>query len=207
MVHSLLLSVCWQLRSPESFVRGQACGCVGEVCIGNRQIKGMLSSLDVSLFLSRALSRVRALSRSLSRARSLSSLPPSLSFPSIPPILPPSSSCARRSPCHTLIVLRIHGHHTSQAIPDLIALLGEPDPATQRLAASALCNLSANHDDNKRLCREAGLVDALIKLLKSTSDDAVQVLCCCCASLCDHCLDWLFDNREHLALKYKPLPL
>jgi len=24
------------LKSPESFVRGQACGCVGEVCIGER---------------------------------------------------------------------------------------------------------------------------------------------------------------------------
>ena len=31
----------------ESFVRGQACGCVGEVCIGNKQIKGMLSALNV----------------------------------------------------------------------------------------------------------------------------------------------------------------
>ena len=60
-------------------------------------------------------------------------------------------------------------------IPDLIALLGEPDPATQRLAASALCNLSANHDQNKKLCREAGLIDALIKLVKTTTDDAVQV--------------------------------
>lgn len=96
-----------QLRSPEAFVRGQACGCVGEVCIGNKQIKGMLSALNV--------------------------------------------------------------------IPDLILLLSEPDPATQRLAASALCNLSANHDENKKLSRAAGLVDALIKLLQSTSDDAVQV--------------------------------
>ena len=33
--------------SAESFVRGQACGCVGEVCIGNKQIKGMLSALNV----------------------------------------------------------------------------------------------------------------------------------------------------------------
>jgi len=47
----------------------------------------------------------------------------------------------------------------------------------QRLAASALCNLSANHDENKKLARSAGLVDALIKLLKSSTDDAVQVLC------------------------------
>ena len=45
----------------------------------------------------------------------------------------------------------------------------------QRLAASALCNLSANHDENKKLSRAAGLVDALIKLLKSSTDDAVQV--------------------------------
>ena len=45
---------------------------------------------------------------------------------------------------------------------------------TQRLAASALCNLSANHDENKSKSREAGLVDALIKLLKTSSDDAVQ---------------------------------
>eukprot|EP00286_Rhodomonas_abbreviata_P009708 CAMPEP_0181338368 /NCGR_PEP_ID=MMETSP1101-20121128/28598_1 /TAXON_ID=46948 /ORGANISM="Rhodomonas abbreviata, Strain Caron Lab Isolate" /LENGTH=535 /DNA_ID=CAMNT_0023449091 /DNA_START=165 /DNA_END=1772 /DNA_ORIENTATION=- len=36
-----------QLRSPESFVRGQACGCVGEVCIGNKKIKGQLSELGV----------------------------------------------------------------------------------------------------------------------------------------------------------------
>ena len=28
-------------------MRGQACGCVGEVCIGNKQIKGVLSSLNV----------------------------------------------------------------------------------------------------------------------------------------------------------------
>ena len=28
-------------------MRGQACGCVGEVCIGNKQIKGLLSSLNV----------------------------------------------------------------------------------------------------------------------------------------------------------------
>ncbi len=60
-------------------------------------------------------------------------------------------------------------------IPDLIALLSEPDPATQRLAASALCNLSANHDENKKMCRESGLVDALIRLVKTTNDDAVQV--------------------------------
>jgi len=45
----------------------------------------------------------------------------------------------------------------------------------QRLAASALCNLSANHDENKKLSRAAGLVDALITLLQSTTDDAVQV--------------------------------
>ena len=45
---------------------------------------------------------------------------------------------------------------------------------TQRLAASALCNLSANHDENKSKSREAGLVDALIKLLKTSSDDAVR---------------------------------
>ena len=45
---------------------------------------------------------------------------------------------------------------------------------TQRLAASALCNLSANHDENKLKSREAGLVDALIKLLKTSCDDAVQ---------------------------------
>ena len=45
---------------------------------------------------------------------------------------------------------------------------------TQRLAASALCNLSANHDENKSKSREAGLVDALIKLLKTSSDNAVR---------------------------------
>ena len=28
-------------------MRGQACGCVGEVCIGNKEIKGMLSALNV----------------------------------------------------------------------------------------------------------------------------------------------------------------
>ncbi len=33
--------------SAESFVRGQACGCIGEVCIGNKQIKGMLASINV----------------------------------------------------------------------------------------------------------------------------------------------------------------
>lgn len=95
-----------QLRSPESFVRGQACGCVGEVCIGNKKIKGQLSELGV--------------------------------------------------------------------IPALMELLKETEPATQRLAASALCNLSANHDENKKLSREAGLLDALVALLKSTSDEAVQ---------------------------------
>jgi hypothetical protein len=42
-----------------------------------------------------------------------------------------------------------------QVIPILIALLDENDPATQRLGASALCNLAANHDENKQKCREA----------------------------------------------------
>jgi len=95
-----------QLKSPESFVRGQACGCVGEVCIGIKHIKGQLSRLG--------------------------------------------------------------------AIPSLISLLDEPEHATQRLAASALCNLLANHDDNKRLARENGLLEAFAKLLKSTRDEAVQ---------------------------------
>ena len=45
----------------------------------------------------------------------------------------------------------------------------------QRLAASALCNLSANHDENKKMSRAAGLVDALIKLLMTSTDDTVQV--------------------------------
>ena len=47
--------------------------------------------------------------------------------------------------------------------------------SVQRLAASALCNLSANHDENKKLSRAAGLMDALITMLKTTTDDAVQV--------------------------------
>lgn len=46
----------------------------------------------------------------------------------------------------------------------------------QRLAASALCNLSANHDENKKMSRAAGLVDALINLLIKSTDDTVQVI-------------------------------
>ena len=42
-----------------------------------------------------------------------------------------------------------------------------------RLAAQ--CNLSANHEENKRLSRAAGLIDALSTLLLSTADDAVRV--------------------------------
>ena len=42
-----------------------------------------------------------------------------------------------------------------------------------RLAAQ--CNLSANHEENKRLSRAAGLIDALSTLLLSTDDDAVRV--------------------------------
>jgi hypothetical protein len=42
------------------------------------------------------------------------------------------------------------------AIPSLIGLLDEDEAATQRLAASALCNLLANHDENKRLVWDPG---------------------------------------------------
>ena len=44
------------------------------------------------------------------------------------------------------------------AIPSLIALLDENEAATQRLAASALCNLLANHDENKRLVWDLGFM-------------------------------------------------
>lgn len=44
---STLAALLKLLESQDSFVRGQACGCVGEVCIGNREIKGRLSELGV----------------------------------------------------------------------------------------------------------------------------------------------------------------
>ena len=39
-------------------------------------------------------------------------------------------------------------------IQKLVKLVRKSDAATQRLAASALCNLSANHLENKIMCRE-----------------------------------------------------
>ena len=42
------------------------------------------------------------------------------------------------------------------AIPSLIGLLDEDEAATQRLAASALCNLLANHAENTRLVWDPG---------------------------------------------------
>lgn len=93
------------LRSGDAFVRGQACGCIGEVCIGQRAIKGRLVEMGV--------------------------------------------------------------------IGLLVSVLRENEPSIQRLAASALCNLSANHAANKQLCREAGLIDAFVALLTSADDEAV----------------------------------
>jgi len=159
-------------------VRGQACGCVGEVCIGNKQIKGMLSSLNVRAYLS-------PLACTILNALLACCLPRAASSHFLrlhPPTFGPSSSQTRvhcrlrtKRTSRNCRGPKAYGQRKLQVIPDLIALLGEPDPATQRLAASALCNLSANHDQNKKLCREAGLIDALIKLVKTTTDDAVQV--------------------------------
>ncbi|EKX40203.1 hypothetical protein GUITHDRAFT_113684 [Guillardia theta CCMP2712] len=120
---SILKSLIDLLHSPEPFIQGQACGCIGEVCIGIKEIKTQLSSYGV--------------------------------------------------------------------IQKLVKLVRKSDAATQRLAASALCNLSANHSENKKMCREVkvmweeeeqvvtrdeqeGLMDSLIKLLKSSKDPSLQ---------------------------------
>ena len=70
-----------------------------------------------------------------------------------------------------------------------------------RLAAQ--CNLSANHEENKRLSRAAGLIDALSTLLLNTDDDAVRVcfrlhVCNC---LCVQCF-LVLVFRPHVAHTY-----
>lgn len=62
----------------------------------------------------------------------------------------------------------------SGGVPRLCQLLQSPDLSVQRLASCALCNICANHDQNKRLAREANALPCKISLSRDDGSESVS---------------------------------